>query len=53
MELFFIVVFLYVRKLKSEKIQKAAEAAASRVKEALPIESVAETARNLAPTLIK
>jgi len=37
MELLFIVLFRYLRKLKSEQLQKAAEIAAAKAKQALPI----------------
>jgi len=37
MELLFIVLFRYLRKLKSEQLQKAADLAASKAKQALPV----------------
>jgi hypothetical protein len=37
MELLFIALFRYLRKLKSEQLQKAAEIAAAKAKQALPI----------------
>lgn len=37
MELLFIVFFRYLRKLKSEQLQKATDLAASKAKHALPI----------------
>jgi hypothetical protein len=37
MELLFIVLFRYLRKIKSERLQKAAELAASKAKEVLPL----------------
>lgn len=37
MELLFIVFFRYLRKIKSEQLQKAADLAASKVKQALPL----------------
>lgn len=37
MELLFIVLFRYLRKIKSEQLQKAAELAASKAKQALPL----------------
>ncbi|TVY47311.1 Peroxisomal adenine nucleotide transporter [Lachnellula occidentalis] len=37
MELIFIVLFRYLRKLKSEQLQKAADLAASKAKQALPL----------------
>jgi hypothetical protein len=37
MELLFIVLFRYLRKIKSEQLQKAAELAASKAKTALPL----------------
>lgn len=37
MELLFIVLFRYLRKLKSEQLQKAADLAASKAKQALPL----------------
>jgi hypothetical protein len=38
MELLFVVLFAYLRKLKSEKLTRAAEGVASKAKETLPIE---------------
>jgi hypothetical protein len=37
MELLFIVLFRYMRKLKAEQLQKAADLAAAKVGQALPI----------------
>jgi hypothetical protein len=37
MELSFIVLFRYLRKLKSEQLQKAADIAAEKAKQTLPI----------------
>lgn len=37
MELLFIVLFAYLRKIRSEKLQKAAELAAVRAKDVLPV----------------
>lgn len=37
MELMFILLFRYLRKLRSEQIQKAADLAASSAKKALPL----------------
>lgn len=37
MELLFIVLFRYLRKLKSEQLQKIADIAADKAKQALPI----------------
>ncbi|MCJ1457445.1 ADP/ATP carrier protein [Mycoblastus sanguinarius] len=39
MEVLFIVLFAYIRRLKSEKLQQAAEAAAAKAKEVLPMEA--------------
>jgi hypothetical protein len=37
MELMFVLLFRYLRKLKSEQLQKAADIAASKAKQALPL----------------
>lgn len=37
MELLFVLLFRYMRKLKSEQLQKAAELAAAKAKVALPV----------------
>lgn len=37
MELMFILLFRYLRKMKSEQLQKAADIAASKAKQVLPI----------------
>ena len=37
MEILFVVLFAYLRKLKSEKLAKAAEAVASKTKQSLPV----------------
>jgi hypothetical protein len=37
MEIFFVVLFKYLRKLRSEQLQKAADLAAATAKQALPI----------------
>jgi len=37
MELLFIALFRYLRKLKSESLQKAADLAAEKAKQALPV----------------
>lgn len=38
MEILFIVLFAYLRRIKLERLQKAAEAAASKAKETLPLD---------------
>jgi hypothetical protein len=37
MELLFVLLFRYMRKLKADKLQKAADLAASSAKQALPL----------------
>jgi hypothetical protein len=37
MELIFVLLFRYFRKLRSEQLQKAADLAASKAKQALPL----------------
>jgi hypothetical protein len=37
MELLFVLLFRYLRKLKAENLQKAADLAAAKAKQALPI----------------
>jgi len=37
MEILFVVLFAYLRKVKSTKLQKAAEAAAARAKQVMPL----------------
>ena len=49
MELLFVVLFAYLRKLKSERLSRAAEVAASKAKGALPIDQ----ATQMLPTLSK
>lgn len=40
MEVLFVVLFAYLRKMRSEKLQKAAEAAASKAQATLPLDQV-------------
>ena len=49
MEILFIVLFAYMRKIKAEKLQKVAEAAALRAKEVLPVDQV----KQAMPALVK
>ena len=49
MEVLFVVLFAYLRKVRSEKLQKAASFAASKASEVLPIEQ----AKQALPTLAK
>lgn len=37
MEILFVVLFAYLRRLRSEKLQQVAEAAAARAKNVLPV----------------
>ena len=53
MELLFILLFAYVRKLRSEKLRRVAEAASSKAKEVIPLEAVADKAKQVMPTLMK
>ncbi|MCJ1272473.1 ADP/ATP carrier protein [Puttea exsequens] len=49
MEVLFVVLFAYVRRIRSEKLQKVAAAAASKAKEVLPIDQ----ARQAMPVLVR
>ena len=49
MEILFIVLFAYLRRMKSQRLQKAAEAAALKAKEILPLDH----AKQAIPALIK
>lgn len=49
MEILFVVLFAYLRKVGSEKLQKAAEAVASRANEVLPVDQ----AKQVLPILSK
>jgi len=49
MEILFIVLFAYMRKIRSEKLQRGAEAVASRAKEVLAVDSI----KQALPTLVK
>ena len=40
MEILFIVLFAYMRRIKAEKLQKIADAAAPKAKEVLPVDHV-------------
>ena len=53
MEILFIVLFTYIRKIRSEKLQKAAEVAASKAKEVLPVDAVAEKAKQVTSAMMK
>lgn len=49
MEILFIVLFAYLRKIRSEKLQQAAEAATSKARDVLPVDQV----KQALPTLLK
>ncbi len=49
MEILFIVLFAYMRKVKSEKLQRVAEAAALKAKKVLPVDQ----AKQAMPALVK
>jgi len=49
MEILFVVLFAYLRKIRSDRLQKAAEAAASKAKEVLSVHQVKQNF----PTLVK
>ena len=49
MEVLFIVLFAYLRKVRSQQLQKAANLAASKASDVLPIEQV----KQAFPTLVK
>lgn len=49
MEILFVVLFAYLRKLKLRRLEKAAEAATARAKEILPLDQ----AKQVMPMLVK
>ena len=49
MEILFIVLFTYMRRIKAEKLQKLGEAAASKAKEVLPVDQ----AKQAMPALVR
>ena len=49
MEILFIVLFAYLGRMRSERLQRAAEAAASKARETLPLDQ----AKKAVPALIK
>ena len=49
MEILFIILFAYLRRMQSERLKKAAEAAASKAKAVLPFDQ----AKQAMPALIK
>lgn len=53
MEILFIILFAYLRRVKAEKLQKIADAASSKAKEVLPVEAVAEKAKQVASAMVK
>lgn len=53
MEILFIVIFAHLRRVRTEKLQKTAEAAASRAKEVLPVEAMADKAKVMMSTIAK
>lgn len=53
MEILFIVLFAYIRRIKAEKLQKIADAASSKAKEVLPVEAVAEKAKQVTSAMVK
>ena len=53
MEILFIVLFAYIRRIRAEKLQKIADAASSKAKDVLPVEAVAEKAKQVTSALVK
>lgn len=53
MEVLFIVLFAYLRRIKAEKLQKMADAASLKAKEVLPVEAASEKVRQVTSTLMK
>ncbi len=49
MEILFVILFAYLRKIRSEKLQRAADTATSKAKELLPVDK----AKEVLPTLLK
>ncbi|KAL9640137.1 MAG: hypothetical protein Q9164_000460 [Protoblastenia rupestris] len=53
MELLFILLFGYMRRLRDQKLRQAAEAAAIKAKEVLPLETAIERAKQSMPAIMK
>ena len=53
MELLCILLFGYMRRLRDQKLRQAAEAAATKAKEVLPLETVIQRAKQSMPAIMK
>lgn len=53
MEILFIVLFAYIRRIRAEKLQKIADAASSKAKQILPVETVSKKAKQITSTILK
>ncbi|KAL9125210.1 MAG: hypothetical protein Q9217_005549 [Psora testacea] len=53
MEILFVVLFAYMRRLRDRKLRRAAEVAATKAKEVFPLEAAAERVRQSIPALMK
>ena len=53
MEILFIVLFAYMRRVRAEKLQKFADAASSKAREVLPVEAVIDTAKQVTTAMVK
>ena len=51
MELLFVILFAYVRKIRAEKLQKLADAASSKTKGMLPLETISEKTKQVTSAL--
>lgn len=53
MEILFIVLFAYIRKIRAQKLQNVADAASSRAKEVLPVKAVIDKAKEVTSAMVK
>ena len=53
MEILFIVLFAYMRKVRDDKLKKAVEISLSRANEVLPLEAAVDRAKQSMPAIVK
>ena len=53
MEILFVVLFAYLRRLRSKRLERAAAATLDQVKSNLPLEAAAEQVKQIIPALVK
>lgn len=53
MEILFIVLFSYLKRIRNEKLKMAAQIAASKANDVLPIETAVEQAKQSMPAVLK